>query len=97
MSCNDVTNMPPVIFTTPGTDFPVSPKYYIQKVRVHPWGLVPKSGTCWKPWAAAGRRAPPAGQATPLKTLLSSVAGPVPPTNQPLESKGQSGRSIILK
>lgn len=97
MSCSDATNPPPVTFTISGTDFPGTPKYYIQKVRVHPWGLVAKSGTCWKPWAAPGRRAPPAGQATPLTVLPSSVAGPVLPTNQPLERRGPSGRPIILK
>uniref|UniRef100_A0A4W2DU11 Peptidase A1 domain-containing protein n=1 Tax=Bos indicus x Bos taurus TaxID=30522 RepID=A0A4W2DU11_BOBOX len=32
MSCNDATNLPPVIFTIHCTDFPVSPKYYIQKI-----------------------------------------------------------------
>ncbi|XDA87666.1 hypothetical protein R6Z07M_017346 [Ovis aries] len=32
MSCNGATNLPPVIFTIHGTDFPVSPKYYIQKI-----------------------------------------------------------------
>ncbi|KAG5196421.1 hypothetical protein JEQ12_011107 [Ovis aries] len=32
MSCNGATNLPPVIFTIHGTDFPVSPKYYIQKM-----------------------------------------------------------------
>ncbi|ELR46304.1 hypothetical protein M91_19540, partial [Bos mutus] len=31
MSCNDATNLPPVIFTIHCTDFPVPPKYYIQK------------------------------------------------------------------
>ena len=41
MSCNDATNLPPVIFTIHCTDFPVPPKYYIQKVRVHPWGWFP--------------------------------------------------------
>ncbi|XP_068833417.1 pregnancy-associated glycoprotein 2-like [Capricornis sumatraensis] len=33
MSCNGATNLPPVTFTIHGTDFPVSPKYYIQKIR----------------------------------------------------------------
>ncbi|XP_010829981.1 PREDICTED: pregnancy-associated glycoprotein 2-like [Bison bison bison] len=32
MSCNDATNLPPVIFTIHCTDFPVSPKYYIHKI-----------------------------------------------------------------
>ncbi|XP_070215093.1 pepsin F-like [Bos mutus] len=32
MSCNDATNLPPVIFTIHCTDFPVPPKYYIQKI-----------------------------------------------------------------
>ncbi|OWK17611.1 PAG2, partial [Cervus elaphus hippelaphus] len=32
MSCSDATNPPPVIFTISGTDFPGTPKYYIQKI-----------------------------------------------------------------
>ena len=41
ISCDRSKALPPIIFTINGMDFPVSPKYYIQKVRVHPWGWFP--------------------------------------------------------
>ena len=52
-------------------DFPVSPKYYLQKVRGQLWGLVPKSGICKNSWAAVGRKGTSTGQATPWLMLLS--------------------------
>ena len=69
ISCNCTMTLPPVIFTINGTNFPVSRKYYIHKVRSQPWGLVPKSQTYRNPWVPAGRRAPSAGLVTSLLHL----------------------------
>ena len=54
-------------------------------------------GTCRNPWAAAGRRAPSAGQLTLLQMLLSPGADQSLPQDEPPESKGPSGTLIILK
>ena len=67
--CNSTMTLPPVIFTINGMDFPMSHKYYIQKVRGQPWGMVPKSQTYRNPWAPARRSAPSAGLVTSLLHL----------------------------
>ena len=54
-------------------------------------------GTCRKPWAAAGRRAPSSGHLTLLQMLLSPGADQSLPQDEPPESKGPSGTLIILK
>ena len=69
--CDSSKALPPIIFTINGMDFPVSPKYYLQKVRGQLWGLVPKFGICKNSWAAVGRKGPSTGQATPWLMLLS--------------------------
>ena len=64
--------LPPSIFTMNGVDFPMSRKYYIQKVKGQPRGLVPKSQTYKNPWAPAGRRASSSGLVTSLLHLRCS-------------------------
>ena len=54
-------------------------------------------GTCRNPWAAAGRRAPSAGQLTLLQMLLSPGAGQSLPQDDPLKSKGPEYYSAIKK
>ena len=71
ISCDSSKTLPPIIFNINGMDFPVSPKYYLQKVRGQLWGLVPKFGICKNSWAAVGKKGPSTGQATPWLMLQS--------------------------
>jgi len=69
LSCDAINSLPTLLLTINGIVYPVPPDYYIQRVRGQRWGLAVKLGQ--NPWAAARRRAPSAGQVTPLQMLLS--------------------------